>query len=1359
MIVKRNYNISSMFRKLPLITALAFLILSQALLGQETQQSPPGAISLTAYDSIAVSRLPDLKRSSHFLKNSTPELPVSLNNAELPYFRPIFSQGSYASCGQASGVAYNFTYMINRARGLHSDIPENQYPTHYHWNFTNGGYGWYGSSYFHSFEILRTNGSPTIAEYGGMDYGGGMRWMDGYDNYYKGMHNRIEGAYKIDVSTPDGLETLKHWLHNHLDGSETGGVASFYANASHYTFLPPDSPEAGKPVIPSFWGLPSHAWVIVGYNDSIRFDVNQDGQYTNHIDINDDGVVDMRDWEIGGVWVANSYGENWAYKGFTFVLYRNLAESVFSGGIWDNSVHVLRVIENYSPLLTAKIKLKHTSRGMIKVQMGVADNTTLQLPQQIIEFPIFNFQGGNRFMQGGTGEEEKTIEFGLDITPLLDFVTPGSEARFFLQVIENDPMGEHEGEIVAFSIIDYTHSEPVEHAFPSANIRLINHATTTLGITASVDFDPVKIETTELPAMQANETLNSQLAASGGIGPYKWELLYGYTEHFAQYAGPAKSSLKSDTYPGWNQWQSTELDFSFPFFDSSYQEITAYVNGFIMFTEKPYPYPYWLEPAILFRKYECVAPFMARNLKLREENGDQIWFEPFSDHMRVNWKLTYEYGNYQLPVSFSAILYENGNIEYHYGSFSFEDHCIWLGGLSKGDGINHYVSELSGIQEINQNTAVGFTPITVPDNLEITENGWLIYIPENEEVIFDITVSVKDGRSISDRKTFQLSDSFIFEFAPADESLVAGQEASMEVYIKNISSEPVSGINICFHTAGNGLISWLNPCFDPIQLAPGESATLIKPEMFRISENTPDKDLISITGNISFNGQSRSLTRHFNSKKSMLGFTSIMLEGTVQNYYEPGETYTIRAAVANYGDALAENVKLEIISHDPFIILNPPLTFSIGDLPPLGGHEINTTLKIHPKALTGYVSGFRLRLSGDNMVAFETYFRFVIEETKIIIIDLDPLNRSASYIYEAIGQFGLAKDQSNKISPAISDYEVGFLSLGSFPQRHVLTEEDSQILSDFLNSGNRLYVEGSSTWRADPRRPVHDLFGIEGKNQGYSTGIDSLAGYPGSIVEYYAYKYNGTNLRMDNMLPMSNEATILFTDVPSGLHYSISNESGTYKTIGSSFEFGGVYQHPGDDVPVNLIKEYLNFFGLHTEVLVANFVSDKTEICDGDTIEFQLLENAGAQSVLWEFEGGTPQNSSEPNPVVRYDTPGKWPVKLIVLNNNDSDTLVIYDYINVEACAGTPNTDTADFRLYPNPARDVLTIVPQNATPRDVIIRIINTGGKTELEFRKKDFSNSNPALIQTSSLGNGLYIVHITSANSTSGNKLIILK
>ena len=116
-----------------------------------------------------------------------------------------------------------------------------------------------------------------------------QRWMSGYTQYYNGMHNRITNAYQIQVGTPEGLLIIKHWLYQPPGRILSWGMAQFYAqHMSASQTLPAGTPEAGKYVLTTFGGSPNHAMTIVGYNDSIRWDYNNDGQYTNNIDINGD---------------------------------------------------------------------------------------------------------------------------------------------------------------------------------------------------------------------------------------------------------------------------------------------------------------------------------------------------------------------------------------------------------------------------------------------------------------------------------------------------------------------------------------------------------------------------------------------------------------------------------------------------------------------------------------------------------------------------------------------------------------------------------------------------------------------------------------------------------------------------------------------------------------------------------------------------------------------------------------------------------------------------------------------------------------------------------------------------------------
>lgn len=418
-----------------------------------------------------ISKIPELVLPENTERAS---LPSRINNAKLPYFRSIVLQAD-GSCSQNSGVAYVFTYEINYLRGVPSTDSVNLYPSHYTYNFLNGGSGKNGSNYTDGWQIIKENGVPNLKTYGGLNPLGDNGWMSGYDKYESGMGNRVSDYYRIKIGTPQGLETLKRWMYDHGNGSSAGGLACFSAGIANAITRPiPLGQYEQKKRIITAWSDPvDHAMTFVGYDDSVRFDFNNDKKYTNDIDITGDSIVDMRDWEIGALILANSWGLSWGDSGFAYCPYRLLALKVSEGGISGNQAYVVIPKASHQPQMTLRLKMNHNKRSQLTIRAGVAEYIHAQKPDFQLSFTALAEKGGALPLQNANND---TIEFGLDISPLLTqkFCEP---VVFFLQIIEDDGDTSGFGNLLSWSVKDLRGGEKYYYSSDS-NVELVNNGTT-----------------------------------------------------------------------------------------------------------------------------------------------------------------------------------------------------------------------------------------------------------------------------------------------------------------------------------------------------------------------------------------------------------------------------------------------------------------------------------------------------------------------------------------------------------------------------------------------------------------------------------------------------------------------------------------------------------------------------------------------------------------------------------------------------------------------------------------------------------------------------------------------------------------
>ncbi len=145
----------------------------------------------------------------------------------------------------------------------------------------------------------------------------------------------------------------------------------------------------------------------------------------------------------------------------------------------------------------------------------------------------------------------------------------------------------------------------------------------------------------------------------------------------------------------------------------------------------------------------------------------------------------------------------------------------------------------------------------------------------------------------------------------------------------------------------------------------------------------------------------------------------------------------------------------------------------------------------------------------------------------------------------------------------------------------------------------------------------------------------------------------------------------------------VAYDEGSYRTIGTSHEFGGLDDGTSPSTKEELMEEYLDFLGISTS-LQALFGSNTTSVCEDETVEFYDQSTGDVISWEWSFEGGAPGSSSFQNPTVMYFNEGTYDVTLTVSDGVENSTLLIEDYITVGTEPGIPATPTGDDEVCTN---------------------------------------------------------------------------
>jgi hypothetical protein len=503
-------------------------------------------------------------------------------------------------------------------------------------------------------------------------------------------------------------------------------------------------------------------------------------------------------------------------------------------------------------------------------------------------------------------------------------------------------------------------------------------------------------------------------------------------------------------------------------------------------------------------------------------------------------------------------------------------------------------------------------------------------IAQNPPVFIDVVVTKQNYfryhtkvQVIPPTGPFVIADSYLINDPEGNNNgkLDYGETVSFDVILKNLGSESASDV-VASITTENAYATILDDTAEAGTIQPGETAEMPGAFSVMVDETVPNGQIIQ------FNVQASNSDTTWNSSFSVKAFAPVIeydefvlsdVNGNNNGKMDAGETVDLIVSVTNKGGAEAYNITGLLSSDDPFVeLLSDVAVF--GNIPP--NSTVSQTFQVSSWVITppGHEALFTVQFSGDMEITADGEFSFPIGLFPILILDLDGNHNSADKLKTAIDDWNIFAEYTQEIPGDLSQYQTIFLCLGTYSQNHVLSSAEANPFISFLNNGGNLYIEGADTWAYDQEynpTSLHPMFNITGLSDG-TDDLGTITGVTGTMTEGMSFYYNGDNSYVDRIAPISPAYTI-FNNTTPAYNVAVAYDEGSYKTIGSAFEFGGLNDNLNNSRK-NLMMKYLNFFGMDPITNIPETPAGDTTICVNEiTSVYTTQPVTGADFYIWEL--------------------------------------------------------------------------------------------------------------------------------------------
>ncbi|MBQ8057393.1 MAG: hypothetical protein IJ275_03555 [Ruminococcus sp.] len=367
-------------------------------------------------------------------------LPSSVDLSASNSFPQVRSQGEINSCASWAATYYQFGYQVATLNGWDAKFDSTmQFSPKWAYNLVNQGEN-VGVSFTSIYDVLKRHGAVRYSEFTPSVYATVPEYREWYtdaNGMRTALEYRISDYNKYLFSEPSVNTPINSYNSSKLVPMKSllnsGFVLTFITDFDTWDYqiltTADGSSHVGEQVCIKQYDDNDdgdyHALAIVGYDDSIQYDLNKDGV--------------IQDFEKGAFKIVNSHGVDYGNQGFMWVMYdalnlvSNASIQNVDGrqAILYSYLYYVAVVEEYNLDLVSEVTITIPKRNQVLVELGLSSLNSLAPQQKVATFLTYS---GSNYNYSGIADTVQSATFLFDFGTLISHPAPWK--KYYIKIAD-----------------------------------------------------------------------------------------------------------------------------------------------------------------------------------------------------------------------------------------------------------------------------------------------------------------------------------------------------------------------------------------------------------------------------------------------------------------------------------------------------------------------------------------------------------------------------------------------------------------------------------------------------------------------------------------------------------------------------------------------------------------------------------------------------------------------------------------------------------------------------------------------------------------------------------------------------------